>query len=178
MMRNFVRPAPVLALALALALAGCNRSSHASAHPVKVKASAAATILAVPSAAPSGKAPARLDPAALNERKNPERVLTYFADAVESGQWDAAARAWHKGDMTGDQLKQLFGTDKSPLLAFGKGNVEGAAGSLYEEVPIALVADGGLVNRNGKVILRRVNDVPGAKPWQLAWHIERIDWED
>lgn len=58
------------------------------------------------------------------------------------------------------------------------GQVEGAAGSLYVEVPVVTygrLADGQAFHRSGKVTLRRVNDVPGATPAQLRWRISSID---
>jgi membrane-bound inhibitor of C-type lysozyme len=62
----------------------------------------------------------------------------------------------------------------------GPGQVEGAAGSLYVDVPVVIygrLADGAEFHRKGNVTLRRVNDVPGATAEQLKWRIERIDLE-
>lgn len=47
------------------------------------------------------------------------------------------------------------------------GAMEGAAGSIYIEIP-ATVGD-----LSGTVILRRVNDVPGSTAEQRRWHVER-----
>jgi hypothetical protein len=58
------------------------------------------------------------------------------------------------------------------------GRIEGAAGSLYVEVPVVLygrLATGAPLHRSGKAILRRANDVPGARPEQRRWRIERLD---
>ena len=54
------------------------------------------------------------------------------------------------------------------------GQIEGAAGSLFVEVPVVVygtMKTGEPVNLKGKVRLRRVNDVPGATADQLSWHI-------
>jgi membrane-bound inhibitor of C-type lysozyme len=61
------------------------------------------------------------------------------------------------------------------------GRVEGAAGSLYVEVPVVLygrLTDGSEFHRSGRVTLRRVNNVPGATPEQLKWRIAKLDFPD
>ena len=58
--------------------------------------------------------------------------------------------------------------------------MEGAAGSLYYTVPIALVGtsiDETEVELKGEMTLRRANDVPGASPDELSWRIESVNWE-
>lgn len=63
-------------------------------------------------------------------------------------------------------------------VGFGDGDLEGAAGSLYYEVPVWMTATTakGPVRREGMITLRRVNDVDGATPAQLRWHIGTLDW--
>ncbi len=54
------------------------------------------------------------------------------------------------------------------------GEIEGAAGSLYVEVPVVVygrLKSGEEVHMNGPVTLRRVNDVPGSTVEQRRWHI-------
>ncbi len=58
------------------------------------------------------------------------------------------------------------------------GAIQGAAGSLYVEVPVVLsgrLAEGAPFTRSGKVTLRRVNDVPGSTAAQREWRIDKID---
>ena len=58
------------------------------------------------------------------------------------------------------------------------GTPEGAAGSIYIEVPVVTygrLADGREFHQSGQAVLRRVNDVPGATPAQLRWRIVRIE---
>lgn len=58
------------------------------------------------------------------------------------------------------------------------GEIEGAAGSLYVEVPVQIYgrrADGAAFNMSGRATLRRVNDVPGSTDAQRRWHIASID---
>ena len=55
-------------------------------------------------------------------------------------------------------------------------SLEGAAGSIYASVPVrvrATTTSGEDQRFAGTYELRRVNDVPGATPLQLRWHIHR-----
>lgn len=59
------------------------------------------------------------------------------------------------------------------------GESEGAAGSIYVTVPAIFSgpgSHGSALRRSAKVILRRVNDVPGSTEAQRRWHIQRIEW--
>lgn len=134
---------------------------------------------ATPAAAtstPAASATPDLDARALNERKDPDRLLAYLAEAIDAGRWDDAAKAWH--DTSTAAVKTLFGAPSSALVTFGKGDSEGAAGSIYYTAPVLLLTHGGQSHKEGTITLRRVNDVPGAEPWQLAWHVEGIEWKD
>ena len=58
------------------------------------------------------------------------------------------------------------------------GEIEGAAGSLYVEVPVrtyGVTTTGGKFDEPAVVTLRRVNNVDGATPAQLRWHITTVD---
>jgi membrane-bound inhibitor of C-type lysozyme len=60
----------------------------------------------------------------------------------------------------------------------GPGAIEGAAGSLFVEVPVVLygrLKTGAEFHRSGKAVLRRVNDVPGSTAEQRKWRIERFE---
>ncbi len=57
-----------------------------------------------------------------------------------------------------------------PKVTFGKGESEGAAGSLYYTAPVTITDGSRAIT--GEVVLRRVDDVDGASPEQLRWHIE------
>jgi len=64
----------------------------------------------------------------------------------------------------------------APKVTVGKGDAEGAAGSVYYTAPVT-ITDGARTVR-GEVVIRRVNDVDGASDEQLRWHIESttLDW--
>lgn len=63
-------------------------------------------------------------------------------------------------------------------VTLGRGSGDAAAGSLYYTAAATLT---GLTRRGrpyrlqGPVILRRVNDIDGATPRQLRWHIDSAD---
>ena len=68
-----------------------------------------------------------------------------------------------------------FAPYRKITIGVGEGAVEGAAGSLYYEVPVTFTGErktGAAVERKGTIVVRRVNDVEGATPEQLRWHIE------
>jgi len=102
-------------------------------------------------------------------------VQTYFA-LLEAGKAGEAAVLRSDG--------QVF--DLSPYASYhaqigAPGATEGAAGSLYVSVPVVIygrLASGKPLHQSGEAVLRRVNDVPGAKPEQLRWRIERLDLND
>jgi hypothetical protein len=63
-------------------------------------------------------------------------------------------------------------------VAISAGEMEGAAGSLYYTSQATITgtdAEGRPIRIEGPVVLRRVNDVPGASEEQLRWHIESAD---
>lgn len=167
----------------ALLLAGCDGKDAAPAPAASLDATgdAAEALAGEPGADPSSAgadaaaAPAAgLDTGALTEKRDPERLLRYYANAVRAGDWTSAARAWTlDAQMSADKLAAMFGSDARPKLAVGKGDVEGAAGSLYYEAPVVVDFADGSPSRRGTIVLRRVNDVPGASAEQLNWRIER-----
>lgn len=181
-----------LLLLAAFALAACHRSAPPP-EPAQSETTAAASEAApavAPTETPATAAPSPtaattgtiattppLDAAALREHKDPDRLLAYLSDAIDAGKWGAAAKAWQDGT-DGAGVKKLFGDPAGALVTFGKGEEEGAAGSLYYAAPILLLTHGGQTHREGTITLRRVNDVPGASAASLAWHVERVEWKD
>ena len=61
------------------------------------------------------------------------------------------------------------------------GDLEAAAGSIYVAIPVVFygkLEEGEPYRRSASLILRRVNDIPGATEEQLRWRIERIEWKE
>ena len=169
--RAFTRSAAVAALSV-LVLAGCHRQAP-TAQPTEAASEVPTeAITTAPTATPPAPTGAALDTGAIHERKDPDRVLRFYAAALEQGQWDLAATAWHaSAGVTGATLKASYDRGEPLHLEIGKGQEEGAAGSSYYEVPVSLRFGNG-APETGTLTLRRVNDVPGATPDQLDWRIE------
>lgn len=110
------------------------------------------------------------------------RVLVRWAAAIERRDWAAARREWGQGGETASpseqELAQQFQDFTQIDVALGQGRVEGAAGSLYYEVPVTVTGTtraGEPQRLEGPVTLRHVNDVPGASPEALSWHVSRSE---
>ena len=124
--------------------------------------------LPAPPAAPSLKA----DLSALDSRDCRTVAQAYF-DALARGDYGLAARVWSDPAIDQARLKAAFAGYKQPRVAIAAMEQEGAAGSSYCTVSGTLSdgADAGKPARKGQVVLKRVNDVPGATPQQLRWTI-------
>lgn len=176
-MHSVVTPRSLSILALVAVLAACNRDKpapEASETPSpRAEAPAAAPSKPAPTPTPSASAEPKLDSAALHDRGDPDRLLRAYAAALHARDWAAASRAWGAGSgVTAATLKAAYDRAERPSLEVGKGRQEGAAGSLYYEAPVTL-RFGDAPPETGTLTLRRVNDVDGASPEQLRWHIER-----
>lgn len=99
-------------------------------------------------------------------------LQTYYA-LVESGKVAEAAKL--RADGRAPDLKPFA---RLHAQTGGPGPIEGAAGSLFVEVPVVLYgryATGGEYHASGKATLRRSNDTPGATTEQLRWRIDKIE---
>lgn len=119
---------------------------------------------------PVGPAPEQL--AALESRDCSE-VAQAYSDALARRAFAFAARFWEDPVIDDARLEAVFEGYASPRIEFAEVRQEGAAGSLYCTVTGALgdASDPAKPLRQGEIVLRRVNDVPGATPGQLRWTI-------
>jgi hypothetical protein len=132
-----------------------------------------ATALPDPGSFPPMTTPV-LTPEAAKGEKGARNVLIEWARAVERGDFDRAAAQWgERGTMSSAQHAERFAPLGKLSVSLGDGQVEGAAGSLFYEVPVTVSGLNGALS--GEIVVRRVNDVPGASPAQLRWHIERLE---
>lgn len=127
--------------------------------------------------APATNAAATPEPSAVplpSESRDPRKVLAEWAKAVSLRDWDAAYLYWGdhgaRSGQTLAQFKARWDQLKAPDLELREGQAEGAAGSLFYTAPVTIID--GQRRIRGEVVLRRVNNVPGATPEQLRWHIE------
>ena len=151
------------ALPLALLLAGCGGGEPAADE-------AAAPAL--------GSEPAKLPlqvadfPALASE--DCVEVVQFYLEAIGGGEWDKAALVWDDPVVDGARLEAVFAGYEVPQVEWTEPFVEGAAGSLFCTVGGKLTdaADPAKPLLEGTLLLRRVNDVPGATADQLRWTLQ------
>ena len=103
------------------------------------------------------------------------QVLQRYFAFVESGNSAEANKLWSEGAPKLDlsPYKEVHANIGAP------GELEGAAGSIYVEIPVQLygrTVAGREFSSGGSMILRRVNDVPGSTPEQREWRIYRSEF--
>ena len=194
----FRRTALVLA---AIGLTACSRPEPLAANTVEneVEVQAAAPANATHAVeAPAARPPAG-EPEALNNDRTPVSeapfteksaqgaanvVQTYYA-LLEAGRYGDAWRLWSGGGEASGRTAAEFAGDFRRYREYhaqigAPGSLEGAAGSIYVDVPVQVygrLSSGERFERRGTVTLRRVNDVPGSTLEQRRWHISRIELE-
>lgn len=107
------------------------------------------------------------------------QLIHDYYDAIARQDYKQAYLAWD-GDGSAskqsfEEFQQGFANIVSIVEEVGKpGSLEGAAGSLYIEIPVTVtsVTSNGTPQRfRGSYKLRRVNNVSGSTPNQRRWHI-------
>lgn len=167
--------------AVVLPLAACSQPDT-NDEPVDPTAAepTATTAAPAPEVANDGSpdlTPPELVPEAEKGETGARNVLLNFARAIELEEFGQAYAMLGDVDrqaMTRAEFAALFDGFGEITVAVPTGRMEGAAGSLYYEVPTTITgSDGGKLV--GTTVLRRVNDVPGASAEQLRWHLDRFD---
>jgi hypothetical protein len=109
---------------------------------------------------------------------SPSDVVQHYYGAIDAGKLHQAYALWadnapHQQNYA--QFAQGFAhTRRSSVRITGAVSVEGAAGSSFATVPVAVDAvtdDGRRQHFTGQYVLRRVNDVPGSSAAQRQWHL-------
>ncbi len=112
------------------------------------------------------------------------QVVERYVAAVERKDYAAAQAQWGKGSPESALSPAAFAAQFARFSEYhanigGPSNPEGTAGSLYVTVPLQIYAREAATGKPWyalrSVILRRVNDVPGATDAERDWHIERIE---
>ena len=111
------------------------------------------------------------------------QVTQMFGGLLEQRKFADAYRLWsdngRASGLTEAQFVAAYSKYAEIHSEVGKPhNSEGAAGSIYIDVPFRLygkTTSGGPFNLVGTLTLRRVNDVPGSTEEQRRWHIARSD---
>ena len=101
-------------------------------------------------------------------------VEAYFA-ALSERRYAEAYRMFPGSGMSANAFAASYAKYRTFKATVGvPGDTEGGAGSIYVEIPVVVTGtlkDDGPFRLEGPVALRRVNDVDGATPAQLRWHI-------
>jgi hypothetical protein len=145
----------------------------------------AAPANAVATAPPADQAPVSEAPFAETSAQGAANVVQAYYALLESGRAAEAFRLWSGGGEASGLTEAAFAGRLRRYRdyhaeVFAPGAIEGAAGSLYVEVPVRAYghdAAGRAFSRRGTVTLRRVNDVPGSTAEQRRWHLYRSDIE-
>ena len=162
----------IAGFALGLALGGCG--SRDEDQPVNE-----ATVAAEANGA--AEAAANAAAAAAAERASPDaaaEILRSYVALAQKRDFAGAADFWSD---PADAAQFAADLDDYPKVAMsvGKpGDMEGAAGSSFIKVPVAMdltLRSGSPYAMTCTATLRRVNDVPGASEKQLRWNIQSID---
>lgn len=106
-------------------------------------------------------------------------VIRLYYDAINAHDYSTAYQQWAgAGEASGKSFATFASgfaqTARSVVTIGGPGAIEGAAGSLYINVPVTIGAvrqDGRNERFTGSYTLRRVNDVDGSTVDQRRWHI-------
>lgn len=126
-----------------------------------------------PGGLPDDRTPISESPFTPESAQGAADVVQTFYALLESGRPAEAAKLLRPGPAP----------DVSPYASYhaqvgAPGRIEGAAGSLFVEVPVVVygrLKTGQEVHQSGQAVLRRVNDVPGSTGEQRQWRIERIE---
>lgn len=132
-------------------------------------------LLPIAALAVSAPAAAQTSPAAA--RWTVER----YYQAINAGDFRTAYRTWgdngvRSGKSYGAFVRGFAQTASSRVIAGTPRGQEGAAGSTFITVPVdvwARLKNGRRQHFRGTYVMRRVNDVAGATPAQLRWHIDQ-----
>jgi hypothetical protein len=100
-------------------------------------------------------------------------VVEAYLGALERNAYDVAAEFWDDPVIDGERLAALYSGYNTPRVEIAEIQEEAAAGSLYCTVTGALSdsSDPRIAPQQGEIVLRRVNDLPGAPEAQLRWSL-------
>lgn len=132
-----------------------------------------------PGGLPDDRTPISEGPIEANSAQGAGQVLQRYFALLESGKADEADGLWSGSGTPQDfaaklaRYREVHGNIGAP------GALEGAAGSIYVDVPVQLygrLTNGKEFNSRGTMTLRRANDVPGSTDEDRRWHIYKADF--
>ncbi|PWG02601.1 hypothetical protein [Sphingosinicella humi] len=126
---------------------------------------------------PDDRPPVAEAPFAPDSAQGAANVLQSYYALIEQGDYDAAyaLRSASADGPSAAEFAASFEQYAEYHAQIGApSNIEGAAGSLYVEVPVQIYGrqkDGKPFSSAGTVTLRRSNDIPGSTAEQRSWRI-------
>ncbi|HEY9620911.1 MAG TPA: hypothetical protein V6C78_11105 [Crinalium sp.] len=161
---------------VAIAITACSHSSTAPSPGANtsVSVSPAATSSPISSASPTSS-PVEVG----TDQQGAVQVVRSYYRAIARRDYEQAYSAWEGNGAAShqslEQFRQGFANTASIAVDIGTpGELNGAAGSIYIEIPVTVTAvtESGTPQRfRGSYVLRRVNNVPGSTPEQRQWHL-------
>jgi hypothetical protein len=105
-------------------------------------------------------------------------VLQRWADGLERRRFGQAWTQFGHPPASQQAFSRWWSRYRTIKVSLGPGSGDAGAGSLYytaQATLTGLTRQGRRYRLEGPVVLRRVNDVDGATPEQLRWHIDSAD---
>lgn len=130
---------------------------------------------------PSLAAATPLSPQAEQSEKGAREVLRTWAHALENHQFGLAWEQFGHPPASRDAYTRWWQRYRTIEVDLGPGESDAAMGSLYYTAPATLTGTteaGKPFRLQGDVVVRRVNNVDGATPRQLHWHIGTADLKE
>ncbi|MBO9517701.1 MAG: hypothetical protein J7493_06505 [Porphyrobacter sp.] len=159
-----------LALVGTILLAGCGGSGEPAP---QASATAEAPAPTPPDATPQPQKPPVVADYPVLSNKDCEEVIEFYFDSITDREFAVAALVWNDPSVDAAHLQAAYSPYQMAEFDWQEPETEGAAGSLYCTVAATLTDadDRSRPSVDGTVVLKRVNDVPGATPDQLRWTI-------
>jgi hypothetical protein len=113
--------------------------------------------------------------------KGARAVAQTWARALETHQFGLAWEQFGSPPASRAAYAKWWERYRTIRVTLGRGESDAAMGSVYYTVPATLTGTtvaGKPFRLEGNVVMRRVNDVDGATPAQLRWHIGTADLKD
>jgi hypothetical protein len=134
-----------------------------------------------PGGLPDDRTPVEEGPIDPKSAQGAGQVMQRFGGLLEQRKFAEARQLWSDGGKASglSEAEFIAAYDKYAEIhseVGAPGQMEGAAGSAYVDIPFRLygtLKTGKPFNLVGPVTLRRVNDVPGSTGEQRRWHIYR-----
>ena len=135
-----------------------------------------------PGGLPDDRSPVTEAPFTEDSAQGAANVVQTFFALVEAGRHEQAWQLWSASGKASGMSASDFAASFERYQEYharvgAPGRIEGAAGSLYVEVPVQVygrLKGGKQFNAAGKVQLRRTNEVPGAGAEQQQWRIAAV----